>query len=222
MSKAIQGGLIAVVLVGSVALAADEFKLGDARAAKEKYESAVREANKRRDEALKQLKAMYVKELRDAAKAALDKNDVAEAQRILTAIETLAVREGQPRTSALSRKDKRKLEERVQMLEKRMVRLVPCCLVEQVGTVGVTIPAGEITAKATVKFDRPQPEQAIVLTGETGPGGRFLVTKSEAITNTKFDIVVLNAGIRTHDVPYRTRVGYVVLRGQGKKPAEER
>ena len=56
MSRAVQSGLIGVLLVGSVVFGGEEFKLGKANAAKTRYESAVREVNKKRDEALERLR----------------------------------------------------------------------------------------------------------------------------------------------------------------------
>jgi len=118
-----------------------------------------------------------------------------------------------------SGQDTKKLEERLRILETRLAQLEGSSVVEQVGAVTLTIPPGRTEAGETIKFDRPQPEQAIVLTGETGTLGAWVVTKSQGITRTKFSIVAIFSDNKPRTGAYKTRIGYVVLRGD---PGAER
>ena len=111
-----------------------------------------------------------------------------------------------------SGEDPQALEEQMRVFERRLVQLERSSLVEQVGVVNLTILPGETWAGATVKFERPQEEPAIVLTGETGTAGSWVFTKSQVITRDDFRVLAMFWNNKPFSEPYNTRVGYVVLR----------
>ena len=108
------------------------------------------------------------------------------------------------------------LAERVRKLEDKFAEFEKHFGVEQVGTVTLTIPAGQASVGTTVKLERPQPKHAIVLTGESGSGGSHVFTKAERITSTQFDITVCIFNAKPVTTPYNCRIGYAVFRGEGK------
>jgi len=120
--------------------------------------------------------------------------------------------------------DNADLEKRLQVLESKVALMEECSLVEEVGAVVVTIPAGKTGAIAQIKFKRPQSQTPVVLTGESGSGGSWVITKAQAINNSGCQIAILyfNGKPQSH-APYVARIGYVVLRSEGEptvvKPA---
>jgi hypothetical protein len=114
--------------------------------------------------------------------------------------------------TCLAAEDTAALIERIKLLETRLRQVEAASAVLEVGAVELTIPAGETNASVKVPFSRPPVGQVIILTGETGTAGSWIVTKSSRISERDFEINIIDNNDNAHGIPYLARIGYVVLR----------
>ena len=105
------------------------------------------------------------------------------------------------------------LAARVRALEMRLNDMDRRSPVLAAGTVVLTIPGGQAYASKRVKFTHPQPEHAIVLTGQTGSAGHFLFATAEAVSREGFKIAICTP--EPVKKPYSARIGYLVVNGTG-------
>jgi hypothetical protein len=127
--------------------------------------------------------------------------------------------------TCLAAEDTAALIERIKLLETRLRQVEAASAVLEVGAVELTIPVGETNASVKVPFRQPPARPVIILTGETGTAGSWVVTKSSRITERDFEINVIDHNEKAHDVPYLARIGYVVLRSDAApapSPAPEK
>jgi hypothetical protein len=104
------------------------------------------------------------------------------------------------------------LVEKVRLLEARLRQVEEASAVLEVGAVELTIPAGETSAAVKVTFRRPPAGKVVILTGETGTAGSWVVTKSERIAERDFEVTAVDAQKKAREKAYTARIGYVVLR----------
>lgn len=112
----------------------------------------------------------------------------------------------------LAAEDTAALVEKVRLLEARLRQVEAASAVLEVGAVDLTIPVGETNVSMKVPFHQQPGGPVIILTGETGTAGSWVVTKCSRITEDDFELNVIDNENKTRDVPYHTRIGYVVLR----------
>ena len=103
--------------------------------------------------------------------------------------------------------------QRMGTLETRVDELDERLCVQEVGAVTFTIPEGVTIGYTSIKFERVLSDNTIVLTGETGSGGTFLVTKTEALTPTGCRVAVQQNNMQPFGSAHDARIAYVVMRG---------
>lgn len=106
------------------------------------------------------------------------------------------------------------------VVDATLANLTEGCRVDEVGVVAFTVPADVEIGYARVEFKRVLSGELIVLTGETGSSGTFLLTKSEAIKPTGCTIAVQQNNGKAFGAPYKARIGYVVIRSHGKAQSD--
>jgi hypothetical protein len=104
------------------------------------------------------------------------------------------------------------LSDQIRLLELRLRAVEQSTPILEVGTVDLTIRSGETHAIAKVPFQRPPAGAVVILTGETGTAGSWVVTKSQAVTDSGFEVAAIGAEGKPYGRPYRVRVGYVVMK----------